>query len=310
MSVMPAPSADQAAAVPAAATPRGRASWSGLLRLSLVAVPVKAYPATTTTSETHCHQLHADCGQRIRYLKQCPVHGPVEAGAIVSGYAYAPDQYVVIDDDQLDRLRPAADRALCLEHFLAADAFDPALFAGRSLYLLPDGVVAHYPYAVLSAALRERHKWAVGRVVLSGHRRLALIRPVGNVLALHVLHYPAQVRPSMPWEADLRVGPVSAAEKDLAGKLIDAGSQPVEWSAYRDDRAEQLAALVQAALEKRPPTPAPAEPVPLLPLLEALQKSLAAARADQAPPPPAAAVNGVAPPQRPKQKRPPARRKS
>src|SRR5262249_55681489 len=113
MSTMPAPSADQAAAVPAAAAPRGRASWSGLLRLSLVAVPVKAYPATTTSPETHCHQLHAACGQRIRYLKQCPVHGPVEAGAIVRGYPYAPDQYVVIADDQLDRLRPAAERALC-----------------------------------------------------------------------------------------------------------------------------------------------------------------------------------------------------
>ena len=104
MSTTPIPPSDRAA-LPAAASPRGRASWSGLLRLSLVTIPVKAYPATTTTTETHCHQLHADCGQRIRYLKNCPIHGPVEAGAIVSGYPYAPDQYVVIDDDQLDQLR-------------------------------------------------------------------------------------------------------------------------------------------------------------------------------------------------------------
>src|SRR5262249_30757139 len=305
MSLMPAPSADQAAAVPAAAAPRGRASWSGLLRLSLVAVPVKAYPATTTTSETHCHQLHADCGQRIRYLKQCPVHGPVEAGAIVSGYPYAPDQYVVIADDQLDQLRPPSDRALCLEQFVDAAALDPALFAGRSLYLLPDGVVAHYPYAVLSAALRERQKWAVGRMVLSGHRRLVVVRPAGTVLSLHVLHYPAQVRPPAPWQA----GPVSAAEQDLAAQLIDAGTRSVDWSTYRDDRAEQLAALAQAALDKRPLTPAPAEPVPLLPLLQALHQSVAAARAQPAPPPPAAG-NGVAPPRRPKGKRPPARRKA
>src|SRR5262249_32088801 len=159
---------------------------------------------------------------------------------------------VVIDDDQLDRLRTPADRALCLEHFLDAADFDPALFAGRSLYLVPDGMVAHYPYAVLSQALRERRKWAVGRVALFGRRQLAWARPAGNVLTLHVLHYPAQVRPAAPWEAQLRAGQVSAAEKDLAGKLIDAGSQPLDWSAYRDDRAEQLAALAQAALEKRP----------------------------------------------------------
>src|SRR6516162_7526502 len=96
----------------AAAPARGRASWSGLLRLSLVAVPVKAYPATSTIPEHRCHQLHVGCGQRIRYEKHCPQHGKVEAGAIVSGYPYAPDQYVVIDDDQLDQLRPAPDRAL------------------------------------------------------------------------------------------------------------------------------------------------------------------------------------------------------
>ena len=281
---LPASTLDAAApARPAAAVPRGRASWSGLLRLSLVAVPVKAYPAVSSTPEYRCHQLHAGCGQRIRYEKHCPVHGQIDAGAIVSGYPYAPDRYVVIDDDQLDQLRPAPDRALCLERFLEAEQFDPALFSGRSLYLLPDGLAAQHPYLVLSQALHERRKWALGRVVLSGHRRLVLVRPAGTILALHVLHFPAQVRPSSSWQAELRAGPIHPAEKDLAAKLIDATAQPIVWSEYRDDRAEQMAALVQAALEKRPLTPPPAEPVPVLPLLEALQESVAAALRTQTP---------------------------
>ena len=138
---------------------------------------------------------------------------------------------------------------------------------------MPDGMVAHYPYAVLSAALRERRKWAVGRVVMSGQRRLVLVRPSASVLSMHVLHYPAQVRPAAAVEPEPQI---SDAEKDLAGKLIDAQTQPVNWSEYRDDRAEQLAVLVQAAIDKRPPVPAPAEVLPMLPLLEALQKSVAA----------------------------------
>jgi DNA end-binding protein Ku len=242
-----------------------------------VAVPVKAYPAVSTTPEYRCHQLHAGCGQCIRYQKHCPVHGQVDAGAIVSGYPYAPDQYVVIDDDQLDQLRAAPDRALCLERFLDAEQFDPALFSGRSLYLLPDGPAAQHPYLVLSQALQDRCKWALGRVVLSGHRRLVLVRSAGTILTLHVLHFPAQVRPSSSWQAELRAGPIHPAEKDLAAKLIDATAQPIVWSEYRDDSAEQAAALVQAALEKRPLTPPPLEPVPVLPLLEALQQSVAAA---------------------------------
>ena len=155
---------------------------------------------------------------------------------------------------------------------------DPALFSGRSLYLLPDGRAAQHPYAVLTQALQECRKWGLGWVVLTGHRRLALVRPAGRMLTLHVLHFPAQVRPSSPWEAELRAGPIAEAEKDLAIQLIDAIAQPVVWSDYRDDRAEQLAALVQAAVEKRPLSPPPAEPTPVLPLREALQQSLAAAR--------------------------------
>ncbi|HEV3020850.1 MAG TPA: Ku protein, partial [Pirellulales bacterium] len=77
--------------------PRGRASWSGMLRLSLVTVPVKAYPVTSSTETVHFNQLHADCGQRISYEKHCPVHGPVDGAAIVKGYQYTPGQYVVID---------------------------------------------------------------------------------------------------------------------------------------------------------------------------------------------------------------------
>ncbi len=308
MSAMPTPSAsrsDHAAlgGTAATASPQGRASWSGLLRLSLVTVPVKAYPAITTTTETQCHQLHADCGQRIRYIKQCPLHGPVEAGAIVSGYPYAPDQHVVIDDDQLDQLRAPADRGLCLEHFIDADEFEPALFAGRSLYLMPDGMVANYPYAVLSAALRERKKWAIGRVVLSGQRRLVLVRPGVTTLSMHVLHYPAQVRPAAALGS---VPAISDAEKDLAGQLIDAQSQPVNWSEYRDDRAEQLAVLVQAAIEQRPPTPAPAAVSPMLPLLEALRKSVAAIPTAASLP----RINGATHPRQRTGKRSPVRRRA
>jgi Ku70/Ku80-like protein len=96
MSTEPATHPSQAAALQPVASPaaipgpRGRASWSGLLRLSLVAVPVKAYPAVSTSDEVHFNQLHADCGQRISYQKYCPQHGPLETGAIVRGYQYAP----------------------------------------------------------------------------------------------------------------------------------------------------------------------------------------------------------------------------
>src|SRR5271165_5596223 len=152
---------------PAGAPPaRGRPSWSGLL---------------------HFNQLHADCGLRIQYQKRCPQHGPVETAEIVRGYQYAPDQYVLVEADEVDKIRPVKDKALVLEQFVPAHQVDPVLWAGRSLYLAPDGIGAQHPYGVLAQALQEGRKWAIGRVVLSGSRHLVLVRPAGSVLVMDVL---------------------------------------------------------------------------------------------------------------------------
>jgi DNA end-binding protein Ku len=258
---------------------RGRATWSGLLKLSLVAIPVKAFPAAISSQEVHFNQLHAGCGQRIRYEKHCPVHGKVEAGAIASGYAYAPDQYLVLDEAELDKLRPAKDKALALEYFLDPADIDPVLFSGRSLYLLPDGPAAQHPYLVLAQAMHERCQWALGRVVLGGRRYLALVRPARRILTLHVLHYPAHLRASAPWESELRLSAATQDEAKLAGLLIGAArSARIPWPDFRDDTADQLAALVDAKLQHRPiPEPA-VEEVAVLNLLEALKQSVEQAR--------------------------------
>jgi DNA end-binding protein Ku len=249
------------------------------LQISLVSVRVKAYPALVTSQEVHFNQLHAGCGQRIRYEKHCPLHGKVDAGGIVSGYAYAPDQYVIIDEAELEQLRPAKDKGLVLEHFLDAGQLDPALYSGRTLYLLPEGPAAQQPYLLLSTAMQQHGKWAVGRVVLSGRRQIALVRPIERVLGLHLLHFPGQLRSSMLLESELRNGAASEAEQHLAGLLIAASSQPFAWSEYPDDTAEQLHRLVEAKVQGRPVETPAAEETPVLRLLDALQQSVARVQA-------------------------------
>jgi DNA end-binding protein Ku len=245
------------------------------LRIGLVAVPIKAYPAVTSSSRApQAHLLHADCGQRIAYHKHCPRHGPVPAEAIVKGYEFAPDRYVVVEAQELDRLRPARDKALLLEHCIPVAQVDPTLFAGRSLYLLPDGAAAQHPYGVLAQALGEAGQGALGRVVLSSQRQLVLVRPAGRVLVLDVLHYPAQVRSAASWEAAIPACAASAAERALANQLIALSSGAVDWGCYRDTSAEELAALLQAKIAQQPPT-APAEEPVVLSLLDALKQSVA-----------------------------------
>jgi DNA end-binding protein Ku len=295
---------DVTALVPASAVPppepeagpaqgpagRGRPSWSGLLQVGLLAVPLKAYPAIASAPELPGHLLHAGCGRRLRYEKRCPAHGPVDAGAVVKGYEYAPQQFLVLDEAELEALRPAQDRALALDCFLDLEQLDPAQLAGRTLYLVPDGPAARPAYRVLAHALREQRKRALGRLVLSGRRQLALLRPVGRLLVLHLLYFPAQLRNPAALEEELRSVPVGEAEARLAVALIEAYSRPPRWSDYRDDSAERLAALVEARLRGlSSPSPVPEE-VPALTLLDALRQSVAALQAAPA----ESAASGVA----------------
>src|SRR3954454_15238322 len=119
-------------------------------------------------------------------------------------------------------------------------------------------------------------------VVLSGRRRLALLRPAARLLALDLLHYPAQLRGPAALEAELRPGSVGEAEARLAGELLDAYTRPVRWADYRDDSAEHLAALVEAKLQGHAPAAPAAEESPVVNLLEALRRSVAALHAPAA----------------------------
>ena len=115
---------------------------------------------------------------------------------------------------------------------------------------MADGRAAQPGYRLLVEALHRRGQWAVGRVVLNGHRQLVIVRPVASVLALHMLHYPEEVRvcPAAP------AGPPATAEEArLADVLLDAASGPLEWTAYRDERAEELRALIEAKIAGLPP---------------------------------------------------------
>jgi len=243
------------------------------LQFSLVGIPLKAYAPVRSRDVPSGQLLHADCGQRLRYAKHCPVHGAVDSAAIVRGYEYGPDRHVVVAPEELDHLRPAQDKALRLELFLAPAQLDPVLYSGRSLYLVPDGPAAEPGYAVLHAALVQRQRWALGRMVLGGHRQIVLVRPSGAALALQVLHYPEQVR-SCPLAA-VRLPEKASEEMRLAGLLIDAAGGSIDWNAYQDQAAQELKALIEAKLAGQPVATLEPERA-ILPLLEALKQSVTA----------------------------------
>jgi non-homologous end joining protein Ku len=133
--------------------------------------------------------------------------------------------------------------------------------------------------------MRQRNKEALGRVVLVGHRQLVVVRATARWLTMHVLHYPAQVRAAPGDPPRIGTRAASAEELQLAGMLIDTASQPIDWRNYRDESAEELAALIDAKIAGRPVAAQAEVPIALLPLLDALKKSVAATVATPKPTP-------------------------
>lgn len=261
-----------------------RTSWKGFLKLSLVSVPVKAFTANESSAEVHLNQLHKDCNSRIKYQKVCPEHGELAADQIVSGYEYAKDEYVVVDPDEVDKLRTKADRSVGIEGFVPADAIDPRYYAGKTWYLLPDGPAGERPYALLHRGMVDNEVVAVAQVVMSGREQLVMLRPHGKMLVMTGLHYYKKVKADTDFEDELDDISFKPEELALTNTLIGATKiEEFDLARYKDTYVEKLQQLIQAKIEGREVVAAPDHEEPrILNLMDALKKSVAEAQARQA----------------------------
>ena len=254
-----------------------RTSWKGFLRLSLVSVPVKAYTANNTDEEIRLNQLHGECHGRVRYKKVCESHGELRGEDIVSGFEYAKDQYVVIDEDELSKVRAKSDKSVSIDGFVAPEKIDPVYLAGRTYYLLPDGPAGSRPYALLVRGMLDAGVVGIAQVVIAGREQLVMLRPQDDMLVMSVLNYPKKVRAAAPYREELPDEKPSASELALANTLIGASTlAEFDFQSYRDAYVENLTKLIQLKVEGREivQAPDPEEPK-ILNLMEALKKSVA-----------------------------------
>jgi len=258
-----------------------RTSWKGFLKLSLVSVPVKAFTANNTTEDIRLNQLHDECNARVRYKKICPEHGELKNDEIVSGYEYTKDSYVIIDTDELSKLRTQSDKAVHIDGFVSPDEIDGSYLAGKTYYLLPDGVAGNRPYALLAQGMQDGGVVAMAQVVLSGREQLVLVRPDEGMLVMSVLHYPKRVKSADAFREELTQEKLGKAELNLTKTLIDASVIPeFDFESYKDAYVENLSKLIQLKIDGQEIVQAPdLEEPKILNLMDALKKSVAEAGA-------------------------------
>jgi len=258
-----------------------RSSWKGFLKLSLVSVPVKAYTATASSSgEIRLNQLHGECHSRINYKKTCPIHGEVPNDQIVSGYEHAKGQYVIIDPEEIEKLRSEDEKAINIDGFVSPNELDPIYFSGKSYYLIPDGPVGQKPYGLLVQGMAEMKRNAIARVVMHGRSQLVLIRPIDGLLNMAILNYDNQVTKPAAFEEEITKAAVSNEELALAKTLIEASTpKKFEFDKYQDDYTAKLTQLIEKKVAGEEIVAPPIhDQAPIINLMDALRESVAKAK--------------------------------
>jgi len=252
-----------------------RAFWTGHLRLSLVNIPVKLYPATTSERTIAFHQIHEPSGKRVRYQKVAPGVGPVENEEITKGYEYEKGKYVLIDPKEIDELKLESKQTIELVRFVDEDAID-ARYYETPYYLLPDGEMADEGYVIVQKALKDTGKVGVGQFILRGHGNIVAIKPCGKGLLLEVLRHADEVRSADTLFKEIADVKIDKEALDLAKELIQRKTGKFEPEQFKDEYTEAVWELINAKLEHRAPAIVTGEPstAKIINIMDALKKSM------------------------------------
>lgn len=281
-----------------------RSIQSSTISFGLVNIPVKVYSSGVSDSRISFNQLHADKKIRLKQQMIDPETGEaVPKENIVKGYEFAKGQYVVVSEEELSALEAASDKQMTLAEFVPADSIAPVYL--DALYYLGPDKGAEKAFHLLAAALRETKRVAVVQYVARGKEHVAVVRPLGNGLALQNLRYADEVRDQS--EVPVPEASVSTTEVDLAKQIIAAqSSETFDPKKYRDEYQAKLRNLIDAKVKGEAfslPVAPKAPPAPATDLVSMLKASLAA----KAPKPtsiatPAAASAAAAPTPKTKKK--------
>ncbi|MET9410737.1 Ku protein [Streptomyces sp. NPDC002935] len=255
-----------------------RSIWNGAISFGLVSIPIKVVNATESHSISF-RQIHLDDGGRIRYRKVCELEdSEVSTAEIGKAYEDADGTLIPITDEDLASLPITTARTIEIVAFVPADRIDP-LQMDTAYYLSANGVPAAKPYVLLREALKRSQKVAVAKFALRGRERLGMLRVVGDVIAMHGLLWPDEIRATDEVAPDAAIT-VRDKELDLADALMDTLGE-VDLDDLHDDYREAVEELVTAKAEgHEAPAAASGEKTggKVLDLMAALEKSVRAAK--------------------------------
>jgi DNA end-binding protein Ku len=224
-----------------------RPTWKGFLKISLVNIPVRVFPATDSAATISFNQLHAECQTRIQQKRWCPkCEKEVPISDVVKGFEFEKGRYVVMNDEDLSKVRPESTRVIDLVQFTDAAAIDPIYFE-RPYYLAPDGQMALESFAVIREGMKG--KAGIGKLALYGREYLVAVQPKDKGLMMYTMRRSAEIR-SMGAIDELENVPVKVKPEEikLAKQVISNFEGELDLADYRDEYQEELQRIIDAKI--------------------------------------------------------------
>jgi DNA end-binding protein Ku len=233
----------------------GRPYWSGQLRISLVSFGIQLFPATNPASEIAFHQIDRETAQRIRHLNVVDDDRPVDNSEIVKGFEYSKGKYLIIEPDEVKKLRLETKNTLEVTQFVDPKELPPCLFE-KPYFVVPDPKGSTDAFAVVRTAMAQAAKMAIGEIAFGGREHLIAIAvpPDKNARGLmaYTLRYAEELRDSKEYFSGIEAHSIDKKHLELASELIRAQSAPFRLESFKDDYEKALRELIEAKRTEKP----------------------------------------------------------
>jgi DNA end-binding protein Ku len=259
-----------------------RSAWKGYLKLSLVTCAVELFNATTQTEKISFRVINRDTGNPVRRIYVDAETGkPVDEEDQVKGYEIGKDEYLLIEEDEIEAVQIESSHTLSLDGFVSKDEIDP-IYLDSPYYLAPADEVSEEAFAVIRDALSAKKMAGMARIVLYRRERPVVIEPRDRGMLLTTLRFDKLVRKPKEIFADIEKVKIDDEMLDIAAHIIDRKKMKFDPSEFEDKYEDALAELIAAKKAgHKPPAPKPAErPSNVINLFDALKKSLASAEGE------------------------------
>ncbi len=253
-----------------------RANWKGYLKLSLVSCAVALYPASSTSERVSFNTINRKTGHKVKRIYIDPATGE-EVGSAdqVKGYAVAKDQYVLIEDDDLDAVKIESSHTIDIEKFVPRAEIDPR-YMDVPYYIAPEDKVAQEPFAVIRDAMRDAGVVGLGRVVVARRERIVMLEPFERGMLGTVLRYGYEIRDAKAYFDEIPEVKLPEEMTDLAHVILSRKAGHFDPAEFKDRYEEALVELVrskQAGTGAQAPAESP-QASNVVDLMEALRRSI------------------------------------